>query len=235
MSNEARKGFTFYSSFKEAIDLLNNAADKLAIYEAVANYSLFGIEPEFEATQLELMWKLMRPTLEKARRGYENGLKGKDFGKLGGAPEGNQNARKNNPQNNPQNNRRDRDRGRDRDREGDRGYIGENNIDIIDKKKDKKKSATFVAPSLQDIEEYISENGYNQVDATVFYSYYESIGWKVGKNPMKDWKAAVRTWNSKERKVPQKERTPMTTLAETRNNYRLDSTFGRSGSRVTDI
>ena len=34
----------------------------------------------------------------------------------------------------------------------------------------------------------------NKVDIQKFYNFYESNGWKVGKNPMKDWKAAVRTW-----------------------------------------
>ncbi len=42
---------------------------------------------------------------------------------------------------------------------------------------------------------YCRERG-NQVDPHYFHSYYESNGWKVGKNPMKDWKAAVRSWES---------------------------------------
>ena len=41
--------------------------------------------------------------------------------------------------------------------------------------------------------------GYEGFNAQHFWAYYESIGWKVGKNPMKDWKAAVRSWHSKDR------------------------------------
>ena len=36
----------------------------------------------------------------------------------------------------------------------------------------------------------------NNVNPELFINHYESNGWKVGKNPMKDWKAAVRTWES---------------------------------------
>lgn len=48
-------------------------------------------------------------------------------------------------------------------------------------------------PSLEEVKSYISEKGY-AVDAERFWSYYESNGWRVGKNPMKNWKAAISTW-----------------------------------------
>lgn len=54
-------------------------------------------------------------------------------------------------------------------------------------------SKRFVKPTIEDLEDYINEKGY-QVDAHKFYDYYESNGWKVGKNPMKDWKATIRNW-----------------------------------------
>ena len=51
----------------------------------------------------------------------------------------------------------------------------------------------FTAPTLEEVKEYCSERK-NGVDAERFVNYYTANGWKVGKNPMKDWKAAVRTW-----------------------------------------
>ena len=51
----------------------------------------------------------------------------------------------------------------------------------------------FVKPNVEEIESYCKERN-NSVDAQQFFDYYESKGWKVGKSPMKDWKAAVRTW-----------------------------------------
>ena len=51
----------------------------------------------------------------------------------------------------------------------------------------------FAPPALEEVEKYCKERG-NNVNAQGFIDYYSSNGWKVGKNPMKDWKAAVRTW-----------------------------------------
>lgn len=55
------------------------------------------------------------------------------------------------------------------------------------------KRTAFVAPSLQEVKDYISEKGYT-VDAQRFIDFYEAKGWMIGKNKMKDWRAAVRTW-----------------------------------------
>ena len=52
-------------------------------------------------------------------------------------------------------------------------------------------------PTVDEVQEYISLNNY-AVNAERFVDYYESNGWKVGRNPMKDWKACVRTWHKKE-------------------------------------
>lgn len=65
-----------------------------------------------------------------------------------------------------------------------------------DKKKHKVKKTTasrFQPPTLDEVQAYCLERG-NNVDAERFIDYYTSNGWKVGKNSMKDWKAAVRTW-----------------------------------------
>lgn len=59
---------------------------------------------------------------------------------------------------------------------------------------EKPKRRKFKAPSAEEVSEYAREYGHPQFNAAKFVDYYESIGWKVGKNPMKDWKAAVRGW-----------------------------------------
>lgn len=65
----------------------------------------------------------------------------------------------------------------------------------LGKSKDRlgKGSNRFAPPTLEEVEDYINEKGYN-IRASKFIDYYTSNGWKVGKNPMKDWKAAVRSW-----------------------------------------
>ena len=55
------------------------------------------------------------------------------------------------------------------------------------------KSKRFSPPTLLEVEDYCFERK-NTVDASKFIDYYTSNGWKVGKNAMKDWRAAVRTW-----------------------------------------
>jgi hypothetical protein len=54
-------------------------------------------------------------------------------------------------------------------------------------------SSKSVRASLEDVQRYCRERE-NRVDPQRFFDYYTSNGWKVGRNPMKDWKAAVRTW-----------------------------------------
>jgi len=51
----------------------------------------------------------------------------------------------------------------------------------------------FNKPTVEEVEVYCREKGYH-IDAAYFVDYYASKGWLVGKTPMKDWKAAVRTW-----------------------------------------
>lgn len=57
----------------------------------------------------------------------------------------------------------------------------------------KAKNGVFVPPTVEEAQAYIVEQGYS-VDAERFVDFYTAKGWFVGKNPMKDWKAAVRTW-----------------------------------------
>lgn len=64
----------------------------------------------------------------------------------------------------------------------------------------KKRTSHFVPPSLEELQSFISDNSYN-VNAETFINHYDAVGWKVGKNKMKDWKAAVRSWNSRNKEV----------------------------------
>ena len=56
----------------------------------------------------------------------------------------------------------------------------------------------FVKPSVEEIAAYCSERD-NGIDPQQFFDFYESKGWKVGNQSMKDWKAAVRTWERREK------------------------------------
>ena len=70
-------------------------------------------------------------------------------------------------------------------------------------------SIRFQKPSLEDVREYCISRG-NRVDPEQFFNFYESKGWIIGKSPMKDWRAAVRTWEKREKEIPQRKRSPLT-------------------------
>ena len=65
--------------------------------------------------------------------------------------------------------------------------------DRLGKDSIKSKAKRFTPPTLEEVQAYCNERQ-NNVDPQHFIDYYTSNGWLVGKNKMKDWKAAVRTW-----------------------------------------
>ena len=82
--------------------------------------------------------------------------------------------------------------------------LGKDKLEL-ENKADKPPRSRFHPPTLEDVQAYCFERN-NNVDAQRFIDYYTSNGWKVGKNPMKDWKAAVRNWErTSTDKQPQQE------------------------------
>lgn len=69
--------------------------------------------------------------------------------------------------------------------------------------KESNRGKKFTPPSLSEISDYCKERN-NDVSPQRFKDFYESKGWYVGKNKMKDWKAAIRTWEQREIKQPNK-------------------------------
>ena len=57
----------------------------------------------------------------------------------------------------------------------------------------KEKKSRFVPPTVEEVAAYCRERG-NNIDAETFVNFYQSKGWLIGKSPVKDWKACVRTW-----------------------------------------
>ena len=84
----------------------------------------------------------------------------------------------------------------------------DNFLESNPKSKKETPSKKFLKPSVEEIADYCKERG-NSIDAQYFYDYYESKGWLIGKNHMKDWKASVRTWerNSKKSFKPEHQET----------------------------
>lgn len=83
-----------------------------------------------------------------------------------------------------------------------------------------KKTTKFIPPSVEEVADYCFERG-NTVNPETFVDFYSAKGWMLGKNKMKDWKAAVRTWERKEKEQPNRPQ---------KSNY-VDSIK----NRVTDV
>ena len=103
---------------------------------------------------------------------------------------------------------------------------GHNNIgDININSLSLKGSSRFQKPTIEEIRQYCQEKGYN-VDAEQFFNFYESKGWLVGKSPMRNWRAAVCTWNKREKEIPQRKREPRKDSTFEHNLKVMDQMFG---------
>lgn len=85
--------------------------------------------------------------------------------------------------------------------------IRDKRLEIRDRDRDRDKikrdvgsssAKRFTPPTVDEVSEYIHEKGYN-INPERFVDFYAAKGWMIGPNKMKDWKAAVRTWASKDR------------------------------------
>ena len=73
------------------------------------------------------------------------------------------------------------------------------NDTVTDINSEVKPRSVFKPPTLDEVKEYCWERN-NGIDAQSFIDFYSSKGWMIGKNKMKDWKAAIRTWEQRNNK-----------------------------------
>ncbi len=175
-----RKQFTFYASFASALARIKSKAARCDAYDAICNFALYGIEPDLDSIpgSAAIAFDLIRPTLEASKRKAENG-------KRGGKTEANEKQTASKTEANRKQTVSEKEK--EKEKENEKEIEIENECYIA------RTRTRFVPPTLDEVIAYCQERG-NSVDAERFVSFYESNGWKVGKNPMKDWRAAVRTW-----------------------------------------
>lgn len=198
---ESRQSFLLYRSFAEVMAELPDAeAGKL--YKAIAAYALDGEEPELSG-YLAGYFRLIKPQLDANNTRYKNGLKGgrpkkeidgnkeekpveteeKTDGNEEEKPKENQNETTPQPNENENENE---------------------NVNVNNKGSGAKSPRSrFKAPTREEVKQYAAENKL-ALNVDNFMDYYESNGWKVGKNPMKDWKATARRWSRESRAQPPK-------------------------------
>ncbi len=182
----------FYRSFYEAIKELPEH-NQVEVLKAICEYGFDGNEPEISGIS-KTIWTLIKPNLQANRKKWESGCKAKGKQKRS-KPEAKTKQRQSKPEANVYEDVYvNEDVNVDEDKD-----VNENvSLLVLPAEVPKKK---FIKPSIQDICLYVQSkqpmadlNLVNQF-AEKFHSFYESNGWKVGKNPMKNWKAAIGTWN----------------------------------------
>lgn len=177
----ALESFNAYHSYLDTMEALNDA-ECGRLFRALLEYSATGAAPELRGNE-RFVFPGMRSQIDrdiekynaKCARNRENGEKG------GG----------HSPPNAPE---RPRTPPKDKDKDKDK--------DISFPPNGVKDNAHAHRPTVEEVAAYCRERG-NSVDAERFVDFYASKGWKVGNQPMKDWKACVRTWERREDKPKQ--------------------------------
>lgn len=173
-------GFRMLPSYYEAIRGLPDD-ERLRLWDAVMDFGFGGEVGELTPIS-SAIFTLIVPTLEKSVRYFEtkreNGSKAKRSESKAKRSETEAKEK----------------RDSDSDSEGDSDSESEH---ITPAPGARKETTRFVPPSAEEIADYCAERG-NRVDPAKFADYYAARGWKVGSGPMKDWKAAVRTWERRE-------------------------------------
>ena len=201
-----RESFVFYRSFYEGIKELPRDIQG-EVLTAIMEYGLNGVTTENQKQITKAMFALIKPQLDANNQRFENGKKGGrpkancNQTETKTKPKQNQNKTKPEPNVNVNDN--------------------VNDISFLEKKKQKSDVAVsdlenensespletlqvpkeqsgggrkkFTIPTPEEVQAYCDERK-NGILGQQFCDFYSSKGWKIGKEPMKDWKAAVRTW-----------------------------------------
>lgn len=196
-----RDSMIFYRNFRDALSRLPDK-DRLEAYEALFNYALDDMEIPF--TTAGAFVQILVPLIDKNNRHYENGKKG---GRPKSKPNENQTETKSKPNHNQFETNTEPNVTHSVIVLKSNSVIEEKNNSVIEPPLSPNgdippRGKRFTPPTVDEVRAYCLERS-NNVDAEKFVDFYTAKGWKVGKNPMKDWRAAVRTWERRVTDAPQ--------------------------------
>lgn len=194
-----KDSFIFYRSFYEAVKELDSQT-QAAVMSAMCEYALDGTEPECSGVVLA-MFRLMKPQIDANSKRFENGKKGgrpkTEHAEEETKPEPNRNqtiTKANQTITKTEPNHNQTEPNPEKSKPNVSVNVNENvNVNEKEKGQREKRQSPFRPPTRDEVETYCKERG-NHVDVDRFIDFYTAKGWMIGKNLMKDWKAAVRTW-----------------------------------------
>lgn len=193
-----KKSFVLYCDYRQHFELLS-LEDQGRLLMAIFDYVETGAEPSLEPIPM-MAFSFIRAQLDRDLKKYEETCRRRaEAGRAGGyakaakAKQTLANASK--PSKTKQNlaNLADNENGNGNGN----GNVNGNVINLYrgnsDELPGEKKQTRFIPPTVEEVRAYCRERG-NSVNPETFVDFYTGKGWMVGKNKMKDWKAAVRTW-----------------------------------------
>ena len=204
-----RESFVFYSSFLKAIRAIKKRDIQAELALAIIEYGITGETTECGEV-VSVAMELIKPQIEANNQRYINGKKGAEHGIKGGRP------KKENPTETPKKPLKN-----PTETPNVNDNVNDNDISFLEKKKQKSDAAVsdlenensespletlqtpkeqsgggrkkFTIPTPEEVQAYCDDRK-NGILGQQFCDFYSSKGWKIGSQPMKDWKAAVRTW-----------------------------------------
>ena len=163
--------FQYYETFEIVIEKIKDIEEREWLRKVIIQYGLHGTAPEsFNSEALEIAWTICKDLIDQQIHRREVNAANRAGKKA--EPETNKENLAAEPQ--PE----------------------EKTEQEIQQEKPKRKN--FVKPTVEEIAAFCKEKKYT-VNAQQFFNYYESNGWKIGRNAMKSWQAAVQNWNTRDK------------------------------------
>lgn len=169
------KYLKIFTDFTEDMKELGDA-ERGRLFTGMLEYAATGKEPDLRGNE-RILWGTAKKNIDNTREYAE---KKRDAGRLGGISKQMQANASKTKQTEANASQKDKDKDKEIEKEV--------NTDVFTKKK-----TVFIPPTVDQVKAYCTERG-NHVDAQAFVDFYTAKGWMIGKNKMRDWKAAVRTW-----------------------------------------
>ena len=182
------KSFTIYREIFKLIDTIKPIKKRNDFLGKIIDFYYKDIEPEFKKnSNEEAIWENIEKPIRKYKIKALNGSKG-------GRPK-DETSKKTETKNKT---KIETETETEKESTSNDVFV---NVNVINK--NNKNNSKFIKPSIEEIKEYCSKRN-NSINANAFYDFYESKGWKVGNQSMKNWKACVRTWEQREENKPKK-------------------------------
>ena len=162
--------FQYYETFEIVIEKIKDIEEREWMRKVIIQYGLHGTAPEsINSEALEIAWTICKDLIDQQQHRREVNA-------------ANRAGKKAEPATNKEN----------------LAVIQPEEKPAQEIQPEKPKRKNFVKPTVEEIAAFCKEKKYT-VNAQQFFNYYESNGWKIGRNAMKSWQAAVQNWNTRDK------------------------------------